>query len=251
MGDEGAHALLLLEGRLPAEHLVEDDPDGVDVGARRDLAARHLLGRHVLGRAHEDAGLGEVLPLAGDVFHQAEVEHLDEIRVLAALAEEHVAGLEIAVDDAEGVGLVDRAADLLGDVVGAGLGDRALLVDGAVEGAPGEELHRDVVDVERLVPAVVEDGDGVGVAEARRRRGLEREALVELGIAGAVVVGAQHLERADPPERRLLGLEDLPHPSARDQRNDLVTTVDRLTEQRLGLFRVALALVHFPVPARV
>ena len=51
---------LALERRAAGQHLVEDRPQGVDVGGRPDVPgmAAGLLGRHVAGRAHDLAGLG-------------------------------------------------------------------------------------------------------------------------------------------------------------------------------------------------
>jgi hypothetical protein len=56
-----------------------------------------------------------------------------------------------------------------------------------VEGLALDELHRDEVEVVVVGLAVVEDRDGVRVRELRGGRGLEEEALVELGIAIALV----------------------------------------------------------------
>ena len=44
---EQHHDVVGLEGQPPREHLIEDDPRGVDVGALVDRAARGLLGAHV------------------------------------------------------------------------------------------------------------------------------------------------------------------------------------------------------------
>ena len=51
------------ERHLPGQHLVEDDPEGVEVGAVVGLAAR-LLGGHVLGRADRHPGAGERVALS-------------------------------------------------------------------------------------------------------------------------------------------------------------------------------------------
>ena len=79
-------------------------PRRVDVGALVDLLAEDLLGRHVFWRADHVAGLRELrvalLLRRGD----AEVHDLDQ----ALLVDQHVGGLQVAVDDA---GLVrDRHA---------------------------------------------------------------------------------------------------------------------------------------------
>jgi hypothetical protein len=55
------HRVVAGERRPPGHHLVEDDAEGVDIGAGVDHVALGLLGREVGGRAHDRAGLGETL----------------------------------------------------------------------------------------------------------------------------------------------------------------------------------------------
>jgi hypothetical protein len=64
--------------RAPAgQQLVEDDPEGIDVGGRRGLVAQGAFGGQVGGGADEVAGgEGGVAGGPGD----AEVEHLDPRR---------------------------------------------------------------------------------------------------------------------------------------------------------------------------
>ena len=136
------------------------------------------------------------------------------------------------MDDAERVRLAERAADLARDVGRALLGEVPGLADGPVERVPLQVLHRHVVDVV-VGAAVVEDRDRVRVRELRRDAGLEEEALVKLGVVLARVVRVQDLERADAPERRLLGAVDLAHAAARDERGDLEAVVDDAADQRV------------------
>ena len=105
-----------LERDLAGEHLVEDDPERVDVGLRGDLVAERLLGRDVVGRAEHAAGGGQALRLerAGD----AEVGDLGA----ALVVDQDVLRLDVAVDEAVLVRALERPADL--DRVGDGLGHR-------------------------------------------------------------------------------------------------------------------------------
>src|SRR5271165_1851035 len=50
---------LTTEGALAGGHLVENQSEGENVGARVQLRAPHLLRRHVTRRAHGDSGAGE------------------------------------------------------------------------------------------------------------------------------------------------------------------------------------------------
>jgi hypothetical protein len=93
--------------------LVQRDAERELIGARVDRQAEVLLGRHVARRAHDRAGPGqghvqlEVLPpdragradpprLVVDGGDQAEVGDPDP----AIVADQHVVGLEVAVDQA-------------------------------------------------------------------------------------------------------------------------------------------------------
>jgi hypothetical protein len=113
-------------------------------------------------------------------------------------ADHDVVGLEVAVDDAAGVGEVDGGAGLEEDLdAGAevGIGGLALVVgltdvgDDALEGLAADELHG-VAD--GAVVAVLEgvDGDDAGVVEL----GADRDLGVE--AAGRGVLGAEGLADA-------------------------------------------------------
>ncbi len=104
-----------------------------------------------------------------------------------------------------------------------------------------DELHRDVINVVAL--AVIEHGHGVRMRELRGDRRFEEEALVELGIAIAFVLGAQYFQRADTPERRLFGAVNLAHPSASNHADDLEPIVDGFTDERIWLIRAALRVL--------
>ena len=94
--------MLRLERQLPRDELVQHDADRIDVAAVVDRLARRLLGRGVGRRAHERpldrrrAGAD----VAAQRLDQPEVEQLHEVTVAAALDEEDVLGLEIAVHEA-------------------------------------------------------------------------------------------------------------------------------------------------------
>ena len=116
-------------GGAPGQHLVEHGAQRVDVGPAIDVLRGHdLLGRHVGGRAQQRSGRGQVGragPLAqrraADLGH-AEVDDLDVRQPARLRLQEHVVGLQVAVDDAARVHGAERAADLAED--GAGLGRR-------------------------------------------------------------------------------------------------------------------------------
>ena len=94
-------------------------------------------------------------------------------------------GLEVAVNEARGVRLGERARDLGDDAddVSAGRGDRAAL-EAMVEILALEVLHR---DVRRAVPdAVIEDLHDVRALELRGGLGFALEALAHVGRRGGL-----------------------------------------------------------------
>ena len=99
----------------------------VDLGAR--LVALDDLGGEVAGGADEHAGLGE--PGGVDGLRDAEV---DEDRL--AVQDQHVAGLEVAVDHPDGVHGGERRRHPMGDPSSAGSAMRAVLLDDLVQRGP-------------------------------------------------------------------------------------------------------------------
>ncbi len=100
-------------GMRAGEQLVQEDTQGIDVGARVDgrrIAAR-LLGAHVRERPDElaDASAARRRASIGIArVRDAEVEHLG----LAEGIDEDVVGLEIAMHDALLVGVLDGFCEL-------------------------------------------------------------------------------------------------------------------------------------------
>ena len=86
---------------------------------------------------------------------------------------------------------------------------------------PSQVLHRDVVGAVDV--AAVEDGDYVGVLEARRRLGLAAEALDELAVLGEARV--QDLERNSALQMRVVGEPDIGHPARADPLQHRVTPI--------------------------
>ena len=190
-----------LERPLAGQALVEDRPEREDVGARVHLvrAPLDLLRREVVRRPEDQPGAREVGP-GGGVLRQPEV---DDPRAARPLLEDHVRGLEVAVEDAVLVRVLDPGEDPLQHLARAPPRQRARLQHVA-ERLAGDQLHGEREDV--LVAANVVDVANIGVRQARGRSTFAHEALEH----GRVEVGrrADHLERDEPVEVLVARLED-------------------------------------------
>ena len=106
--------LLGVDRRRTGEQLVEHHAEGIDIGPRVDVHRRRvgLLGRHVRRRAHDrpDVGQAHVGQLHLGRLGHAEVDHLRR-RPAVHLRHQHVARLQVAVDDPLLVGVLHRLAD--------------------------------------------------------------------------------------------------------------------------------------------
>ena len=200
-----ARRTLGLEGVLAGQHLVEHETEREDVRALVGRLAVDLLRGHVPRRAQDRPVLGERRlafrpgrerrPAPG----QTEVQHLHP-----GLRHQDVRGLEVAVDDAVAVRVLERIRDLAGEE------QRSARRNRASQGPAFHELHHEVVR-----PHVEQRAD-VGVVERRHGQRLVAEALLEALL--------RHLHRDRPLEPRVAGLVDVAHPARAHRAQDLVGT---------------------------
>ncbi len=222
---DGLHRRAPQERRPPGQQVEEDGAQGVRVRGGTDLGAvgLDLFGRQVAGAADDDAHLGQVgrrrRARGGvEVFGEAEVGDLGR----AVVGQQDVGGLEVAVDDAPLVGVVNRPRHL-----GHQLRHRAL---------PFGPRHRPAAGVRRLLQAAalgqfqrqvrlplgfadVEDLDDVGVLQPRDRLRLGAEAGQVLRVVG---VARDHLQRHAPPQPLVPGVVHHPHAAAPQQPQHLI-----------------------------
>ena len=188
-----------------------------------------LLGRHVIGRAHDDARAGLVRGHSVGVDHQlgeAEIQHLDEGRVVAVRHEEDVLGLEISVDDAMGVAGRERVGDLRGDAQRA-LGIEGRLTRDELGEWPALEVLHDEVEVAGGRAAEVGDLDDVLVADAVDGGRLIDEARDDVGVPR--VLRVNDLEGGLATDHRMFREVHGTHASLAEQRRDAVIP-DSLTK---------------------
>jgi hypothetical protein len=156
----------------------------------------------VARRADDEARFGERLERV-DWPGRAEVEELD---APGRRFEPDVRGLDVAVDQAGGVGHGQPFGDLAGDAQRLGHGERALALQAGLQGIALEELHRQERPAALLADLV--DGRDMVVRQRRGQAGFLQEALAE-GVLRPRQ--ARHLDRQPPVQHGVLGLEDDTH----------------------------------------
>lgn len=204
-------------------HLVQHEPEGEQIGARVDRLAPCLLRGHVRDGADRHAGAGQRLVRnahggqrglrrhddlrTGRELCEPEVEDLG----VAALRDEDVGGLDIAMNDALAVRRVERVGDLHAQI--ADLTRRQRLGgDEMLERLPLQPLHDH--EVPAVVGADVVDGADVRVVQRRGGARLALKALDRLRIGGQFL--RKDLQRDTAAETGIFGFIHR-HPCRRRQ----------------------------------
>jgi hypothetical protein len=198
-----------VERRAAGEQVVGDGAQGVDVAARVDgVVAGELLGRHVPRRpGRMVGGAGVVVRRArGD----AEVgEQHDLAGALGRAREEHVLRLEVAVDDAVGVGVRQRVGERREQGRRLGPGEAPARGEPRRERLARGVRHRQAARREAVVERDLVVGEARHHARVRRQLGedarLAAEALARGRRPGERRV--QHLERDRAVEQPVAGEE--------------------------------------------
>lgn len=256
------------EGRAAGQQLVKHRPEGVDVGARVDPVqlAPGLFGRHVHGRAQDFARGGLPTVEIGRQVHGLDgaleavgvdvllVHHLGESPVddhrFAEIADHHVVGLDVAVNDAAVVGIGDGVAQaLVVGEVGETLVQAARFAQELAQGLPAHQLHRVVQMTVAPASQFIDRHDGWVLELPRDARLLEKPMDDGHQLAHRRGVGTRArgrlrqelLERDVAAEVLVVGQEDAAHPAAAEF-PDVGVAPGSLLEGR--------HLVDFPSPAR-
>ena len=160
------------------ERLVEDERQRVEVGLGARRAALGLLGRHV-GQRADDVARARQDVVAGDP-RDAEVGQLGQpVAVAAAVGDDHVAGLDVAVHDPAPVRVGERVAQRDADAQDVAVRQGAVGHEVA-ERAPADELGDEVDGV--VVAARLVERDDPGVRQARGGLGLALGARADRGV---------------------------------------------------------------------
>ena len=146
-----------LERNAARQHLVGDHCQRIAVGRRSDGVAGALLGGHVLGGPEHGAAGGQAACRSRHL-REAEVgQHRGPVTV-----QENVRGLDVAMQDALAVGVVQGAGDRAHDL--DHLFEINRVAEAVREGPALYQLEHEVGDTALL--AVIEDVEDVGVLEA-------------------------------------------------------------------------------------
>ena len=174
--------MLARERPFAGEDLVSDHRERELVRPAGDLGALHLLGRHVVGRPDQRAGHGVAVRRGVD-FGDAEIGHFD----VAVAAQHDIGGLDVAVDDALGVSVIESRPSLAQDGEQPARFERLAGGHDVLEGRAVDILHRDISDAVLLGHVV--NGDDVGMRQHPGRAGLAEETLAQfLALLSAVDV---------------------------------------------------------------
>ena len=180
-GGSTVPSLRAVAAGLPAAHrvdareaLVEHERERVEVGALVDPVAVGLLRGHVGERA-DDVARARQRRVAGQV-RDAEVGQLRRrARGARAVGDDHVLRLDVAVDDAAAVGVLERVGRARARPAARRGPTARRRPASAVERAPAHQLGDEVARL--AVLAGVEDGDDARVVEPRGGQRLARRAL--------------------------------------------------------------------------
>ena len=201
--------------RWPARQaFIQDRPQGIDVTGRteRGALAAGLLRGHVRRRAHHRAR--GCLPGDVQLLGQAEVGDLR----CSILGQEHIARLEVPVDNSPGVRGMHRQGQFLHQRRGF-LGRQGRAGQLSVQGAARAVFQRE--ERQAVVFAHLENLHDVGVLQTGDGLGLDAEAL-QLLRSGAGA-GADHFEGNQALERPVPGLVNDAHAAPAQLFQDLIS----------------------------
>jgi hypothetical protein len=197
--------LLALEREPAGQAPVRDDRGRPQIGLVIDvLRAHELLGAHVRGRAEgRTRGRAQCVELPAQVLGDAEVEDLDDGIVGAqeglvgrgaarGADQEQVARLDVPVQDAEGVRLVQALARLDDDGQRGTRAEAPLAVEPRGEAFPLEQLHDHVRGTVAHL-AVIEGAHDVGAVDLGRGHGL----AVQTRRQGGLPLGERRIDELD------------------------------------------------------
>jgi hypothetical protein len=201
--EQHGHGRFGLVRKLPGDEFEQHHPQRIHIAAPIQRQPVGLLRRHIRRRADDHAAGQLAAQHAGD----AEVAQVG----VAVFIQHDVAGLQIAVDDALLVRVIQRQRHLtqrLFQLIHLGLA----APDELLQAAPGQIAHDDIGQA--LVLAVIVDGQDVGMFQVGDDIHLALETFVKAGVVQQMtrqhfdgnravhrlLAGAVHRRHAAPPD---------------------------------------------------
>ena len=214
----------------PCQQLVRDHAPRIDIRPLVDLVARRLLWRHVTGRAKRRPASGE--SEIWDSLRRVQRLRDPEVRDDRSPArKEHVLGLDVAVDDAVGVGEFERAGDVA-EYPHRFMQRRRTFFHSLAEIQPFDEGH--TIEWERARCSSAEYRDDVGLLQPRHKLDLAGEAL---DVERHGQLGHQDLDDYIPAQRLVARQKDERHSSAAQLTGDCVVGTECVSELVLEVGR--------------
>jgi len=144
-----------VNGQLADKDLVEDDPERIDVGSRVEVKWQGLLRAHVDGGAEHLSGLGHE-DISGTLMHLLGDAKVDDLRdgLTALFDHEDVGRLQVPVNDASLVSMVNTVEHLAKKSQPLGHAQRVKVAVGSYRGAP-HQFHDNIGTAIRGGPRVV------------------------------------------------------------------------------------------------
>ena len=198
------------ERALAREHFVQHEPERVHVGPRRDLAPFLLFRRHVAGRSRD---LGRVAPLVGEI-RETKVR---DARA-ASSVDQHVRGLQIAMQDAAVVCRRETGAELACELERLVRWQPADAPQQRREILAVDVLHREEVLAAGFADVV--DAAHVRMGDLPREPDFLMEARQPVGAMRDLL--RQELERDGLSELQVFSSIDFAHAAAAQQADDAV-----------------------------
>ena len=214
--DEGKR-VVSRERQPPRGPFVQHYAQGIQVSAPVDLPSQCLLGRDVRDRTQYSALSRQP---RGHCARQTEVDQLGR----TITEDQHVLWLEVTVDNALGVGMLQRGTHLAGDGQDLVQASRGTIVKRIAH----HQLHHDeghrAHGTGQLGLSGIVDRDNVGVVELGNSLGFAKQA----GAAfGAQAGSAQHLDRDVSLQQRVVGAVDCAHATLTEFGVEAVTSIEQ------------------------
>ena len=208
------HRGFAVVGGLSGEHFIHHNAQRIEVRPGIHLGALGLLRRDIVDRAQRLPGQGI---LGGIQPCNTKIGYLD-----AAVLENHnVVGLDIPVDNAPAVGVLQRLGDLGCKMQRLPPGKRPTLLHILLQRQSVDELHNDVVNIVGVIDVI--NRHNIGVREHGNGLGLRIKPSAEVLVPAKLLLEDFHRHIAVEPMAS--GPVDHGHAASADLLENFITAV--------------------------